>query len=69
MREGNEISVHHVHDIPMCIREVELEWGVPVLSDKQIDQERRPEMYHLYETYNEALSFIRILQGLNGARG
>ena len=69
MREGNEISVHYVHDIPMCIREVELEWGIPILSDKWIDQERRPEMYHIYENYNEALTFIRTLQGMNGAKG
>lgn len=69
MREGNELSIHYIHNIQMCIREVELEWGLPKLSDKTIDLERDPKMYHIYETYEEALQFIRTLQGLNGAKG
>lgn len=55
MREGNEVSIHWIHNIRICIREVELEWGIPMLSDKIIDLQRDPKMYHLYDTYEEAL--------------
>ena len=69
MREGNEVSVHWVHNIRVCIREVELEWGVPVLMERITDSQRDPKTYHVYSTYKEALDFIHLLQGLNGAKG
>ena len=32
MRQGNEVSIHWVRGIPYCIREVEMEWGLPQLE-------------------------------------
>lgn len=37
MRQGNEKSIHWVNGRPYCIREVEMEWGVPKIEDNKID--------------------------------
>ena len=66
MRQGNEKSIHWVHGIPYCIREVEMEWGLPVLEDNRIDEELRPQTYSVFEEYDAAVRYIKQMQRLNG---
>lgn len=37
MRQGNEKSIHWINSMPYCIREVEMDWGVPQLESARID--------------------------------
>lgn len=66
MRQGNEISIHWVRGKQYCIREVEMEWGLPVLNDGRIDQQAQPRTFGIYEDYDAALKFIKDMQRLNG---
>ena len=57
-REGNEKSIHWVGGRQWCIREVEMEWGVPKIQEK-IEYDVDPYIFHVYEDYNEAVDYIR----------
>ena len=37
MRQGNEKSIHWINGRPYCIREVEMEWGVPKIENNKIE--------------------------------
>lgn len=45
-----------------CIREVELDWGLPEFPEKDIDDDFT--QYQLYTNYDDALTFARTLQKL-----
>ena len=59
-REGNEKSVHWVGGRAWCIREVELEWGVPKVQEK-VEYDIDPSIFHIYENYEEALEYIHTM--------
>ena len=54
--------VFAVHEIPLCIRKVELEWGKP-LRDYRVDEE---PYFHLYESLDEAMAYAKELMRLDG---
>ena len=66
MRQGNEKSIHWVHGYPYCIREVEMEWGLPILEDNLVEQQVRPEAFGVYEDYDAALEYMKDMKRLNG---
>lgn len=47
-----------------AIMEVGLEWGLPQLPFS-IDKNDNPNSYHLYDTYNSALEFVKHMRHLN----
>lgn len=46
------------------IMEIRLEWGLPQLKFR-VDQEPRPYDYKIYNTYEEALQFVRFMISIN----
>ena len=66
MRQGNEKSIHWVNGRPYCIREVEMEWGVPKIEDNKIDSQIEASQFGIYEDYNAALAYIKNMQRVNG---
>ena len=64
-REGNEKSIHWVSGRPWCIREVEMEWGVPKIQEK-VEYDVNPAIFHIYEKYEDALKYIHDMQSTNG---
>lgn len=59
MVQGNEVSIHWVHGVPFCIREVEMEWGLPQIENKKINENARPQDYTIWEEYEDALNYIK----------
>ena len=47
--------------MPYCIREVEMEWGLPVLEDPNIEHETQPQVYNVFEDYNAAVKYIKLM--------
>ena len=48
------------HDQWWAIRRVPLEWGVPQFEEKDMDDDYTK--FHLYNTYEEAMEFVRKLR-------
>ena len=49
-----------------CVKEVQLEWGVPQLSS--IEEDLEQPYFHIYNTLEEAREYIRKLKQLEGTR-
>lgn len=64
-KEGNEKSIHWVGGRTWCIREVEMEWGYPVIKEK-FEYDVNPAIFHIYEDYEDALKYIHEMQSING---
>ena len=47
-----------------AIYEVDMCWGLPMLK-YQVDQEDRADMYHIYETEEEAQQFVSMIRRFN----
>ena len=49
-----------------AIKEVQLDWGLPQLQER-IDRDRQEEakQMHVYDTYEDALQFVKVMKGLN----
>lgn len=47
-----------------AIFEVEMEWGLPKLGIK-VDRNESGQGYYVYDTYEDALEFVRLMKGLN----
>ena len=57
-QEGNEKSIYWIGGRTWCIREVEMEWGLPVVQD-HIEYDVDPSIFHIYEDYNDAVEYIK----------
>ena len=66
MKQGNEKAVYWVHGLPYCIREVEMQWGLPVIQNTSIEYEVPPQIYNVFEEYDAAVRYIKQMQRLNG---
>ena len=66
MRQGNEISVHWVRGRPYCIREVEMDWGIPQVDNNKMEEQIPPQAFSVFENYNAAVAYIKDMQKLNG---
>lgn len=60
-RNKNVCYVFHIHDNWYCIREVELNWGNPIFPEKPFDETN----YYLYNTYEEAITYVKTLKRVN----
>lgn len=49
--------VFEVNEQWYAIMEVEMEWGLPKLGYR-VDMEQRPQDYHIYDTYEDAMRFV-----------
>ena len=47
-----------------AIKEVQLKWGKPKLP-LRIGDEHDNDPYHIYETYEDALQFVRTMKSIN----
>lgn len=47
--------------MPYCIREVEMDWGIPQVDTVRIDREAHPEDFNIFEDYDAALQFVKTL--------
>ena len=61
---SHAVQKFEINEQVYAIYEVELVWGLPALK-YQIDQDDVPEMYHLYETLEEAQEFVRCMKNFN----
>ena len=61
---SHAVQKFEINEQIYAIYEVELVWGLPALK-YQVDQEDVPEVYHLYETLEEAQDFIKYIKSLN----
>lgn len=50
-----------INDNWYAIKEVELEWGFPVLPFRA-DMDQHPEDYYVYGTYGDALQFVQCMR-------
>ena len=48
-----------------AVKEVKLEWGLPQLPMRVQDREPYLDMYHIYETYEDAMAFVFLIKSLN----
>ena len=64
-KEGNEVSVHWIGGRQWCIREVEMEWGLPQIQEK-VEYDEDPTTYHIYERYEDAREYLQQMQSING---
>ena len=65
-RWDREHAVHifTVNEVWYAIKEVELEWGMPILPEK-VDSDTRPSSYFIYGSKEEALRFVSLMKSLN----
>jgi len=61
---SHAIYLFRVNGICYAIKEVELEWGLPVLP-LRIDDDKRPQDFHLYATEQEAKQFVQLVRSYN----
>ena len=47
-----------------AVKEVEVEWGQPVLPPR-IGQEKDPKQYFIYESFESAMRFVHAIKSLN----
>lgn len=60
----HSLYVVRVGEQEYAIKEVELEWGVPVLPTR-IGEDREGWQYALYATYEDAKKFLSQIKALN----
>lgn len=60
------ISTFVVNGKKYCIKSVELEWGVPLLSS--VEENAEQPYFKLYNTLDEAKEYVKQLKRLEGAR-
>lgn len=60
------ISTFVVNGKEYCIKSVELEWGVPLLSS--IEEDIEQPYFKLYNTLDEAKEYVKQLKKLEGTR-
>lgn len=53
-----------INDMPYAIMDVGMDWGLPQVPE-QMEYEERPELYHVYETKEEAMRFVQLMRQLN----
>ena len=53
-----------LNDVWYAIYEVEMVWGIPMVK-YSVDKDERAEMYHVYETLEDAQAFIRQIKQYN----
>ena len=53
-----------INDIWYCIREVELEWGEPLVPIR-IDDNLDRRWYYVYENYDDAIEFVNTMKRMN----
>lgn len=59
----NNADVRYVfryHGLQWCVRQVQLEWGAPIFTEKDVEDDFTN--FHIYETLDEALQFVRELK-------
>ena len=49
-----------------AIKEIEMDWGLPQLQER-VDRDREQEAKYMcvYDTYEDALQFVKVMKGLN----
>lgn len=62
---GSVRSIFWLNGRQWCIREVKCEWGKPQIGLNFEDNAPEPEDFLLYNTYEEAVDFIKKLQQIN----
>lgn len=66
-KNSNVISTFKIHGIQYCIREIEkFKWGQPIFPEKNIEDDFNN--YYVYDTVEEALSYVNYLKKLEGSR-
>lgn len=53
-----------LHDNSYAIKEVKCTWGKPIVPTL-IDEEVRPEWFYLYDTFEDAMTYVHTIQRLN----
>ena len=64
-KQGNEKYITEVGEHQFCIREVELNWGIPIIPERDITRDPHPESYYLYDNYDDAYAFLRKIKRIN----
>ena len=60
----NVVYIFKLHNADFCIRKIkEFQWGQPILQNNLIEEEQFNN-YYVYNTLEEALTYIRRLKGL-----
>lgn len=58
------VYVFQINEQWYAIKEVELEWGKPILP-LSVSDNQRDEHYKIYDTYEDALQFVHTVKSLN----
>lgn len=53
-----------INDTDFCVKEVEIEGGKPKIYQRIDDTEERK--FRIYDTFEDAMSYVRLVQLLNG---
>ena len=56
--------VFDMNGVQYAVKEVILFWGVPQFPTNTIE-DKNPETYHLYDTYEDAIAFVKNIKKLN----
>lgn len=65
----HSVKVFEINEVQYAVKEVQLEWGLPVLQEK-IGEEWRQDreylkLFKVYETLEDAMKFVQLMRGLN----
>lgn len=59
------LYVFTINEQQSCIKEVELEWGMPRIATPIDDKRSEYACYKYFDTYEEAEKYVRLLKELN----
>ena len=66
-KNENVVSTFKIHGISYCVREIDtFDWGQPVFPEKDINDNYG--WYHVYNSLNEAMEYVKYLKRLEGSR-
>ena len=64
-RDKDIKEIFYINERYWVVKEVNLEWGLPVLPIQVTDDAPEPQDFHIYNTYEEAKNYIERLKKIN----
>ena len=58
-------AIFTINSKKLCIREVEMSWGMPKIGISFDEDAAEPQDFHIYNTYEEAENYISRLKKIN----
>lgn len=60
----HSVYVFEINGQKYAVKKVEMEWGLPQVRER-IGEETRPDQYYIYDTYEDAMKFVRQMKMIN----